>query len=934
MRRRPFCTAAVLAAPFLLFLFLAVVLLGAPPFAVQGWVSSDSSPDSSLLPRIDLVSNWQLQSSAKLYAGTGAAISQPGFDASSWYRLSKPQTVLAALVENGVYPDPTFGKNLRQISGATYPIGAMFANQEMPDDSPFRVPWWYRVEFSIPPGAPSDRVFLHLDGVNYRANAWLNGRRIAASDEIAGAYRIYSLDVTSAARPGQTNALALEVFAPRAKDLAITFVDWNPMPPDKAMGLWRGVWLSRTGPVSIRHPHVISHLDRWRISTASGPTGAAHLTITADLSNPTDSGVGGVLDASIGGALDGNRPDEVHVRQSLYLKPHEEKRVTFSPQGFPALNLPYPRIWWPYQMGEQNLYDLKLDFTALPNMQHANDPERLSDSQHVSFGIAEITSEITPEGHRLFRVNGRRLLVRGAAWTPDILLRRTPGRLESEFAYVRDMGLNTIRLEGKMDDDDFFSLADRLGVLVLPGWCCCDAWQKGSSWDEPTRRIAAASLTDQLTRLRNHPSTLAWLNGSDEPPPPAVERMYLDIEKQLDWPRPILSSAAGRNSTVSGATGVKMAGPYDTVPPAYWYADDHNGGAFGFATEISQGPAIPQIESLRRFLPAENLWPINDVWDFHAGGGSFKNISLFRSALAARYGEPANLDDFVWKAQAIAYDGERAMFEAYARNKYRATGVIHWMLSNAWPSLIWNLYDYYLQPHAGYFGAKKACEPLHIQYSYDDNSVAIVNGGAAALSGLRIKAAVYNLDLTEKYRRELTVDVPTDTSMRAFALPQLAGLSTTYFLRLRLENAQGELVSRNFYWLSTVPDRLDWQHTNYFYTPLASPADFHALATLPPAQIRASANFLSAETGRNGRSIAQIHLENTGKTLAFLIRLKITRGKEGEEILPVIWQDNYFELFPGEQRDVTATYSLPASAMSPAAQPTLEVSAWNVNRHP
>jgi exo-1,4-beta-D-glucosaminidase len=867
---------------------------------------------------MDLDSGWQLQSSAKI-SEDGAAISLPGYSASGspavagWYRIARPETVLAALVENGVYPDPTFGKNLRQIAGATYRIGTMFANAEMPDDSPFRVSWWYRTEFRLPPGSPFDRVWLHLDGVNYRANVWLNGQRIATSAEIAGAYRIYALDVTAAARPGEQNALALQIFPPHAKDLAITFVDWNPMPPDKNMGLWQGVWISRTGPVSIRHPQVISRLDL-------PSTDTAHLTISADLSNDTDATVGGMLEGWI---------ENIHVQRGIELAPHEQKHIIFTPDSYPALNLSHPRIWWPYQMGSPELYDLKLTYTFRWKSADAPGAPSLSDSQQISFGINEITSEITPEGHRLFHVNGRKLLVRGAAWTPDFLQRRPPGRLEAEFRYVREMNLNTVRLEGKMDEDSFFSLADQMGILILPGWCCCDAWQKGSTWDDENRQVAASSLTDQILRLRNHPSVLAWLNGSDEAPPPDVERMYLDIEKKLDWPKPILNSASDRRTELSGTSGVKMAGPYDTVPPDYWYLDKENGGAFGFATEISQGPAIPQIESLRRFLPPASLWPINDDWDFHSGGGEFKNIRRFTASLESRYGAAGSLEDFVWKAQATAYEGERAMFEAYGRNKYVATGVIHWMLSNAWPSLIWNLYDYYLQPHAGYFGTKKACEPLHVQYSYDDRGIVVVNGAAQPVPGLRVKAAVYNLDLTEKFHREVKLDAAADSSQRAFALPKIRGLSTVYFLRLRLENAQGELLSRNFYWLSTKPDRLDWPRSSWFYTPLESPADFRDLSSLPPADVRATAGFISAVSGPNGTGMARVTVMNQGTAPAFLVRLKITRGKGGEELLPVFWEDNYFELFPGETREVSATYSLRDLA---GAEPALEVTGWNVRR--
>src|SRR5208282_3076568 len=316
--RRPFRAAGLFPASLLLSFLLAFILAGAPPLAVKGWGRSQSTASSSFPSHTDLVSGWQLQSSAKI-TDAGAAISRPGYTGSGWYRIARPETVLAGLVENGVYADPTFGKNLRQIPGTTYRVGTNFSNGEMPDDSPFRVSWWYRTEFRLPPGdAPGskeDRVWLHLDGVNYRANVWLNGQRIATSVEIAGAYRIYELDVTSAARPGEENALALEIFPPHAKDLAITFVDWNPMPPDKNMGLWQGVWLSRTGPVAIRHPQVISSLDL-------PSTDTAHLTLTAELDNASGHSVSGVLDGWI---------EDIHVRQSVSLKAREEKRVTFAP---------------------------------------------------------------------------------------------------------------------------------------------------------------------------------------------------------------------------------------------------------------------------------------------------------------------------------------------------------------------------------------------------------------------------------------------------------------------------------------------------------------------------------------------------------------------------------------------------------------------------
>src|SRR5207237_878839 len=434
------------------------------------------------------------------------------------------------------------------------------------------------------------------------------------------------------------------------------------------------------------------------------------------------------------------------------------------------------------------------------------------------------------KGHRLFNVNGRKVLIRGAAWAPDLLFRWSSERLNGDLAYVRDMGMNTIRLEGRLDRDELFEKTDRLGILVMAGWTCCDAWERWDNWTGDQTRVAAASLHDQITRLRTHPSVFVWLNGSDNPPPANVEKMYLDIEKELQWPNPVSSSASEQKAGVSGPSGVKMTGPYEYVPPVYWLADTQAGGAYGYNTETSPGPAIPPRESLEKFIPKDHLWPMDDIWNYHAGGERFTTVNVFTDGLTRRYGEATSLDDYERKAQAMTYDGERAMFEAYGRNKYTATGVIQWMLNNAWPSLIWHLYDYYLVPAGGYFGTKKACERVHVQYSYDDNSVAVINGEQQPVSEVKVTARLYNLDATLKGSREATLDLLADTSKKAFDLPAIPDLNSTYFLQLELRDNAGRELSSNFYWLSTKPDVLDWKgRADTAYAPQSCFADLTGL---------------------------------------------------------------------------------------------------------
>ncbi|PYU03867.1 MAG: glycosyl hydrolase family 2, partial [Acidobacteria bacterium] len=267
------------------------------------------------------------------------------------------------------------------------------------------------------------------------------------------------------------------------------------------------------------------------------------------------------------------------------------------------------------QMGEPFLHKLTLQFIT---------PQKVvSDTQSIYFGIVQTDSEMTPEGYRLLKVNGKPVLVRGGGWAPDMMLRADESRREAEFRYVKEMGLNTIRLEGKLEDEPFLERADRDGILVMAGWCCCDAWEKWGKWNEENKRVSITSLRDQLLRLRKHPSLLVWLNGSDNPPPADREQAYLDIEKETRWPKPVISSATAKKAEVTGDSGVKMSGPYDYVPPNYWLLDTRAGGAYGFNTETSPGPAVPPLEELKTFIPKDKLWPIGDEWNFHAGGGEF-----------------------------------------------------------------------------------------------------------------------------------------------------------------------------------------------------------------------------------------------------------------------------------------------------------------------
>jgi exo-1,4-beta-D-glucosaminidase len=414
-----------------------------------------------------------------------------------------------------------------------------------------------------------------------------------------------------------------------------------------------------------------------------------------------------------------------------------------------------------------------------------------------------------------------------------------------------------------------------------------------------------------------------WLNGSDKPPPPEVEQAYLQVLNETSWPNPILSSAS-QMPAHSGPSGVKMTGPYDYVPPSYWLIDKKHGGAKGFNTETSPGPAVPTLNSLKKFIPAHHLWPIDEVWNFHSGRGRFKNLEIYNAAMNAEYGPPTDLDDYNRKSQAMAYNGERAMFEAYSRNKYTSTGVIQWMLNNAWPSLIWHLYDYNLQPAGGYFGTKKANEPV-LLYSYDDHSIAIVNSTYKPVSGMKASVRVVNFNLKELFSQEKVVDVDVDDVQKVLQIPEVPSdvKPTVYFVQLNLKDATGSLLSSNFYWLSTKKPEFDWENTNGVYTPIITNEDMTRLLDLPKLRLKAAADLRPADDGES----VQVHLKNASEALAFQVRLAVESGNTGEEILPVLWEDNYLSLLPGEERTVEARFP---SEYSIGSHPTLKISGWNV----
>jgi exo-1,4-beta-D-glucosaminidase len=799
---------------------------------------------------IVLRDNWAIQSSSNIKE-TGSFVSQPGYATKDWYPATMPSTVLATLVANNVYADPYYGNNYFELPG--------IRRWDKPEGNPFESSWWYRTEFEIPDIYSGKHIWLKFHSVNYRANLWVNGQKVADSTQIEGAYRLFAFDISKYTKAGDKNCLALEIFPPKAFDLTISWVDWNPTPPDKNMGIWYDVTLSSTGTVAIDHPFVKTKLNL-------PSTDRARLSVVAELKNTENISVKGLLKGTI---------ENIAFTKEVSLNANETKEVTFSPEEFPQLVVKNPRLWWPHTVGPQNLYDLNLTFEI---------EGQVSDKRKIRFGIREISSwmnKFDTSQTKIFQVNGKNIVIRGGGYVEDMMLRQSNKRVDADLNYLKFMGLNALRMEAPRGSDYVFERCDEEGIMVMVGWCCGYPFESWKDWTAQTADIAEASLHDQVMNLRSHPSVFTWLYGSDNFPPEEIERRYINVLKQYDGTRPYSSSATQEASKLDGATGLWM-GPwpkvYGYLPPNYWYTK------LEFNTECGpNGEQLPPIETIKKVMPEKDLWPISPSWDLRLRKDFYPYA---REAMEARYGKPASLEEYCIKSQFLQLEATKAMFEAFAGNKYKSSGVIYWMYNAAWPKFYWQLYDYFLMPNGSFYGAKKACEPLHIQYNYKENSIQLVNSFYEDFKELKVIAKAFDFNAKEIFTKEITTDMKADESKLLFKPELPKELTGIYFLKLILADKAGKEISSNFYWLSSKGD---------------DNADFTGLAKLPAVDIIAKPGVLSKE---NGKFKLMVEFTNPSASLVFGLNPKLLMVSTKEPILPIFWQDNYFALLPKEKRTI------------------------------
>ncbi|KAJ5411000.1 uncharacterized protein N7487_005359 [Penicillium crustosum] len=849
--------------------------------------ATDSKPLVASAGDIATIPGWYLQSSTKVSGGMDV-LSAPGKDVSSWYRVGARGTVMAGLIENGVYNETDLFYSDNMESAA--------------DPSMFDAPWLYREEFTLNPST-GQYFTLKTHGITSKADVYLNGVLIASSDQQQGTYGGHQYNMTEHVEDG-ANCLLIRAYPTNyLRDFAQGFVDWNPYPADNGTGVWRNVEVSQTGAVSMSPFRVLTDFTH----STSEPV---KVTLRTDLTNHESIGHQVTIKGTIKGP-DGSAT--VQISETFDLRSNEKKTVSIS------VPIEDPDIWWPAIWGEQPLYTVQASAII-------QKPEKLVSDSSIpqQFGIRHVSSKLNNHNDTEFYVNGEPFQVIGAGYGPDIFLRFDIDRVQKIFAYMLDMGLNTVRLEGKQEHPELYDLADKMGMMVLAGWECCDKWEgwsyndeaDGVKWGKADYPVAKAAMLHEAEMMQSHASMLGFLVGSDFWPNEQAAETYLDALKVMDWPNPIIASASKRGYPEAlGPSGMKMDGPYDWVPPNYWY-NDKEGAAFGFGSELGAGVGTPEMGSLKKFMTddeLETLWkePNADQYHMSRYDSQFYDRKLYNKALFARYGKPTSLEDYIIKSQMADYEATRVQFEAYGakQNATRpATGAIYWMLNSAWPNLHWQLFDYYLSPMAAYFGTKVGARTEHVAYDYESHEIWLINHSLDKSGNRQIMVDFIDADGKEISGATVESNTTPHSSKVVASLAGIKKVKDIGFLRLTLSDSKSQAVlSRNVYWLSPTTDVLNWPKSNWYTTPVTKFTKYTKLETLKPATLKASLHSVESPTD-DGLTHAEVVLENQSVGPAVFIRLNAINTSENAEIAPLYWSDNYVTLWPKEQLRLTVAF--------------------------
>jgi hypothetical protein len=852
---------------------LALVLLS---FAgSMGLGSVAFAADSTFAEPVTLGAGWQLQDAAKV-TQTGDAISSTRFKPQGWYSATVPGTVLTSMVNAGVYPEPLYGENNR------------------PDKIPeslARTSYWYRTVFEVPKAYGGKRVWLNLEGVNFSAQVWVNGRLVGTTK---GAFRRGIFDISPDVKAGKDAVLAVLV-SPQphpgdphehtirdgvGRNGGITAIDgptflstigwdWIPAIRDRDTGIWQKVFISASGPVVIKDPLVTTDLPLSKVDSAD-------ISVQARVENVTDAPQKGVLKGSFG---------DVTFAQNVEVAPHSSQVVIVDPKSTPAMHVEHPKLWWPNGYGPQNLYKLHLSFKV---------DGKTSDSKDVSFGVRKFTYAVPDSENLTISVNGVRVFIRGGNWGLDEAMKRNPReRLEAQIRMHQIANMNLIRnWVGQSTSEDFYELCDKYGILV---W---DEFFQPNPSDGPDPDdfdTYMANVRDKILRFRNHASIVLWCARNEGYPPKKIDDALRVLMTELEPTRLYqANSADGR--------GVNSHGPYHWRTPREFYVYDE-----AFKTEIGS-VSVPTLESIHGMLPEKDWETINDDWAEHDFAKGAADGDTYPAMIADRYGKVANLADFVRKSQLANYEAFRAMYEGRnAKLFHPTTGVITWMSNPAQPSFVWQLYHHDLEPNSALFAVKKAAEPIHIQLNEATGEVQVINNLNTSLESAHAHLAIYNLDGSVQYQRDFDVSAGASVATTLGSVAWPAGLSPVHFVKLELKDATGKVISENFYWRA-LPEHQD---------------DLKLLDSLSTITLDAKVS----RSDSDGKSVVSVTLHNPGKEVALMTHLQLRRKRSGERVLPVYYSDNYISLLPNE----TKTITMEAAALDLRGEDALVVvDGWNV----
>lgn len=779
--------------------------------------------------------NWRLQRGT-LVPESGEQIATPGFVDSEWMIATVPGTVLTSYLNDGAIPDPGFGENQYVIS-----------------DSFFTADFWYRRDFTGPLVRTGQHLWLDFAGINWKARVYLNGKYLG---QINGGFEGGRFEVTQLLRAGAMNALAVLVLRNQhpggTKDKAGPTVnggalgrdnptyhasagwDWMPTIRGRNSGIWGDVTLVQTGEVTIEDPLVTSVLPL--PSTAS-----ADVRIAATLRNHETHAVFGTLRVTFG---------TINVEQTISLSPLEAKTVEFTPAAYDALHIPNPKLWWPVGYGDPNLYAVTISFET---------NSRVSDKRSFNAGIRQF-SYSEDGGVLKIWINGRRFIARGGNWGfPESMLRFRAREYDAVMRYHRDQHFNMVRnWVGQTGDEAFYDAADRFGVVVWQ-----DFWL-ANPWDGPNPDNNEFFLTvarDYLLRIRQHPSIGLFCGRNEGFPPKPIDNGLSAMVAEL---------APGSHYISSSADGpVSGHGPYRVEPLRFYF--EHSPQKLH--SEIG-APNVPEMEIMRKTLSDHGMWPIGPEWRLH----DFYGDNPFVDAVDRSYGGAANAEEFMSLAQFVDYNTYRGMFEGQSRNRL---GVLIWMSHPAWPSILWQTYDYFFDTDAAYYAAKKAAEPLHIQWDAADDNVEVVNYSAGLQTGLTAQAEVLDIDGSVKWQKSASIDSDEDSTLAPIHLEFPPSLAPTHFIRLMLLR-NGNVLSRNFYMHATTEE------------------DYRGIRSLGVAHVA-----VRTRVKRNGsRWILDTSIRNKSGTPALMVRIKAVREQTGDLIAPALYDDNYIALMPEEIRTI------------------------------